>query len=72
MSVFDDRPSTCSRNRCLIDRPPLQKDTMDPELAQAQWTREERLLAIYEDEEERLLNEDLDEFAIRRGYLNPV
>ena len=45
---------------------------MEQDLAQAQWTREERLLAIHEDEEERLLNEDLDEFAIRRGYLNPV
>ena len=45
---------------------------MDPELAAIQWLIEERLLAIHEDEEERLLNEDLDEFAIRRGYLNPV
>lgn len=26
---------------------------MDPELAQAQWTQEERLLAIYEAEEEQ-------------------
>ena len=46
-------PSTCSRNRCLIDRPPLPQNTMDPELAAIQWLIEERLLAIYEAEEEQ-------------------
>jgi hypothetical protein len=52
-SVFDDCPSTCSRNRCLIDRPSLPQNTMEQDLAQAQWTQEERLLAIYEAEEEQ-------------------
>jgi hypothetical protein len=52
---------------------------MDPELAQAQWINEERLLSIHQndypaffsDEEEALLNQDLDKFAIRMGYLKP-
>ena len=65
MSVFDDRPSTCSRNRCLIDRPPLQKDTMDPELAAIQWLIEERLLAIYEAEEEQ---QSYDQDAMQYMY----
>jgi hypothetical protein len=52
---------------------------MEQDLGQAQWIHEERLLSIHQnaypaffsDEEEALLNEDLDEFAIRMGYLQP-
>jgi hypothetical protein len=53
MSVFDDSPSSRARNRCPFDCPPLQKNPMDTELAQAQWTREERLLSIHLDDDDR-------------------
>ena len=38
---------------------------MDPELAQAQWTQEERLLAIYEAEEEQ---QAYDQDAVQYMY----
>ena len=65
MSGSNDRPSTSPCNCRLIDRPPLQKDTMDPELAAIQWLIEERLLAIYEAEEEQ---QSYDQDAMQYMY----
>ena len=65
MSGSNDRPSTSSRNHRPSNRPPLQKDTMDPELAAIQWLIEERLLAIYEAEEEQ---QSYDQDAMQYMY----
>ena len=53
MSVFDDRATTCPRNCCPFDCPPLPQNPMDTELAQAQWAIEERLLSIHLDDDDR-------------------
>ena len=45
--------STRARNCCPFDCPPLPPNPVDPELSAIQWLIEERLLAIYEAEEEQ-------------------